>query len=166
MYTDRISGDEMVSDSFPIEEVDGVLLKVKCSMMKVGGVTVNIGANASAEEAEETYDDGEERVNDVVYTSGLKVFDTLDKKTWAGHIKGYLKKIKERLEKEEPERVKEFETKINAFVSKVYKNFDDYQFYMGAKEDPDAMLPIMEYAENGIDSWLYFFKDGLQVEKY
>ncbi|EDN97668.1 hypothetical protein SS1G_12522 [Sclerotinia sclerotiorum 1980 UF-70] len=62
IYKDIITGDEIISDSYDLKEVDGVVYEVDCSMITVGAVSVDTGANASAEEADEGVEDGEQKV--------------------------------------------------------------------------------------------------------
>lgn len=37
IFTDIITGDEMVSDSFEPKEIDGAVYEVECAMIEVGG---------------------------------------------------------------------------------------------------------------------------------
>ena len=46
-----MSGDEMLSDSFPIEVIDDVMLKVTTAMVVKNAVSVNVGGNPSADGA-------------------------------------------------------------------------------------------------------------------
>ena len=46
-----VSGDEMLSDSFPIEVIDDVMLKVTTAMVVKNAVSVNVGGNPSADGA-------------------------------------------------------------------------------------------------------------------
>lgn len=60
LYRDVISGDEMISDAFKITEIDDIAYEVDCRLIMVApGADVDIGANASAEEAEEELADDE-----------------------------------------------------------------------------------------------------------
>lgn len=84
---DIITGDEMISDSFDIKEVDGAVFEVDCAMIVEGAVQVNTGANASAEEAEEELEDGAVQVNNVVNSFRLQS-TSFDKKTYLTYLKG------------------------------------------------------------------------------
>ncbi|PWA48048.1 Chain A, Malonyl-coa [Artemisia annua] len=54
VYQDLISGDELLSDSFPYTEIlDGILWEVEGKWVVQGAVDVNIGANPSAEGGDE-----------------------------------------------------------------------------------------------------------------
>merc|ERR1711964_938841 len=66
IYKDILTGDEIISDSYDLKEVDGAVYEVDCAMITLGAVEVNTGANASAEEAEEGVEDGALQVNNVV----------------------------------------------------------------------------------------------------
>merc|ERR1712230_85314 len=57
IYKDILTGDEIISDSYDLKEVDGAVYEVDCAMITLGAVEVNTGANASAEEAEEGVED-------------------------------------------------------------------------------------------------------------
>ena len=46
-----VSGDEMLSDSFPVEVIDDVMLKVTTAMVVKNAVSVNVGGNPSADGA-------------------------------------------------------------------------------------------------------------------
>jgi hypothetical protein len=75
IYKDIISGDEMVSDSFPIEVVNDVVLKVETKMVVKEALNVNVGGNPSADGGEdEGVDDTAQRVNDVVDAFNLQVW--------------------------------------------------------------------------------------------
>jgi hypothetical protein len=77
----------MISDSFDMKEVDGVVYEVDCAMITEGAVQVNTGANASAEEAEEELDDAEVKVNNVINSFRLQN-TSFDKKTFLTYLKG------------------------------------------------------------------------------
>eukprot|EP00249_Psilotum_nudum_P031451 c45530_g1_i1 orf=67-276(+) len=66
IYKDIISGDEIISDSYDLKDgaTDG-LWEVDCKKVKVGGENFDIGANPSAEEAEEGVEDNSEMKIDI-----------------------------------------------------------------------------------------------------
>ncbi|WP_285167028.1 hypothetical protein, partial [Mycobacterium tuberculosis] len=54
VYQDLLTGDELLSDSFPYKEIEnGVLWEVEGKWVVQGAVDVNIGANPSAEGADD-----------------------------------------------------------------------------------------------------------------
>lgn len=85
---DIIADDEMISDVYDLKEVDGVVYEADCSMITIKkGADVDIGANASAEEAAEELEDGTETVNNVVYSFRLNQ-TSFDKKSYLTYLKG------------------------------------------------------------------------------
>ena len=78
----------MISDSFNLKEVDGVVYEVDCQMITEGKVDVDIGANPSTEGGEdEGVEDQEVKVNNVVYTFRLQS-TSFDKKSYLTYLKG------------------------------------------------------------------------------
>lgn len=88
---------------------------------------MQLGANPSAEDATEELEDGAITVNNVVHSFHLKP-TTYDKKSYLSHLKGYMKAVKESLQKTDPDRVADFEKGAQAFAKKVVANFKDYEF--------------------------------------
>lgn len=86
---DAITGDEMFSDAFKMEETEnGVVFEVDCAMVQHRkGVDVNTGANASTEEAAEELEDGVETVNNIVHSFKLQS-TAFDKKSFMTYLKG------------------------------------------------------------------------------
>ncbi|CAH7677180.1 Mss4-like protein [Phakopsora pachyrhizi] len=65
IFTDAITGDELCSDAFKLEDVGGVLVEVNSQMITIKEGEVDIGANASAEEQTEELADGAQTVNNL-----------------------------------------------------------------------------------------------------
>jgi len=167
IYKDIISGDEMFSDAFPIKEVDGIVYEVECAnIQKRKGVDVDIGANASAEGGDEELEDGVEIVNNVVDSFQLSS-TSFDKKGYLTYLKGYMKAIKKKLEEQEAsaEDIKAFETGAGTYAKKIVGSFKDYEFYTGSNMDPDAMIVLLNFREDGITPYLTYWKHGLTEEK-
>ncbi|KAI1795226.1 translationally controlled tumor-associated [Ganoderma leucocontextum] len=165
LYSDVLSGDEMFSDAFPIKEVDDIVFEVDCQLITVkAGADVDIGANPSAEDADDALEEGSSQVNNVVYSFRLQP-TSFDKKTFLTYLKGYMKAVKGKLAESKPERVEAFEKGASAFAKKVIANFKDYEFYVGEKMDPDGMVALLNYREDGITPFFTFWKDGLKEIK-
>ncbi|KAI6901603.1 hypothetical protein KC348_g16417, partial [Hortaea werneckii] len=92
IYNDLITGDELISDSYNLKEVDGAVYEADCSKITIGGESVDIGANPSAEEADEGADDSKQQVIDVVHSFRLNE-TSFDKKSYLSHLKGYMKEV-------------------------------------------------------------------------
>ncbi|KAJ2777210.1 hypothetical protein H4R18_005265 [Coemansia javaensis] len=164
VFKDIISKDELFSDALPIKEV-GAAYEVDCAIITIGAVEVNTGANASAEEAAEALDDEAKTGINVVLSHNLAPTN-FDKKTYMVYIKSYLKAVAAKLAETNPERVADFKTESAELVKKILANFKDYEFYTGESMDPEGMVALLNYREDGVTPYFTFFKDGVQGEKF
>lgn len=164
IYTDIISGDELLSDAYDLSLVDGVIYEANCDMVKVGGDNIDIGANPSAEDGDDDLEEGVELVNNVVHSFRLQQ-TMFDKKSFLTYIKGYMKEIKNRLQETNPEEVPIFEKGAQAYVKKVIGSFKDWEFFTGESMDPDAMLILLNYREDGTTPYVAIWKHGVRAEK-
>lgn len=101
-------------------------------------------------------------------------------------LQGYMKNVKKYLEANKPDRVEAFEKGAQAFAKKgephrgsclavasgmltsynaVVGNFKDYEFYIGESMDPDGMVLLLNYREDGTTPYLTLWKDGLKEVK-
>jgi len=166
IYTDVLTGDEIISDSYDIKEIDGVAYEVDCAMIVEGAVQVDTGANASAEEAEEDLDDAVVKVNNVIHSFRLQP-TSFDKKSYLTYLKGYMKAIKEHLKSQgkSDEEIKAFETGAQGFAKKVVGSFKDWEFYTGESGNPDGMVVLLNYRADGVTPYIVAWKHGLKEMK-
>ncbi|EGV61050.1 hypothetical protein PSN45_002041 [Yamadazyma tenuis] len=164
IYTDFISGDELLSDAYDVTLVDGVIYEADCDMVKVGGGDVDIGANPSAEDGGDDLEEGVETVNNVVYSFRLQNTG-FDKKSFLTYIKGYMKKVKAHLAEVNPDAIETFEKGATTYVKKVVSSFNDWEFYTGESMDPDAMIVLLNYREDGTTPYVAIWKHGVKEEK-
>ena len=143
-----VSGDEMMTDSFPSTVVDDVVLKVETRMVVKDAINVNIGGNPAPEggEEDEGVDDQAVKVNDVVDAFRLQSMGAFDKKGLLGWLKGYLKAIKEHLDKTSPARSAAFQEKSSKWCKEVLlKSPADFELFTGPSFNPDGALAMMTY---------------------
>lgn len=164
IYKDIFTGDELLSDSFKMKLVDDVAYEVECSLITEGGVDVDIGANP-LEGEEEVSVDCKETVIDLVYALRLEETCSFTKKQYISYIKGYMKRVKEELSKTTPERIKAFEEGASKYVKKILSKIDDFQCYSGESMDPEAMIILIEYRNDGKKPFAILWKDGLREQK-
>ncbi|RGP77712.1 translationally-controlled tumor [Fusarium longipes] len=156
MSQDHVCGDDMISDSYRLKEVDGVVYEVDCSM-------INTGETERASEDEDEDDDGVQRVNNVIYSFRLQPTQ-FDKASYVSYLKGYLKKTKEKLQDEgkDSEYITDFTKSAQAFLkTKILPDFSSWEFYTGENQDVDGMVVLLGYREDGTTPYLIFWKDGL-----
>lgn len=163
IFTDVLSGDELLSDAYDVKEVDGVIYEADCAMVKVGGGDIDIGANPAEGEAEDV-DDASETVNNIVYSFRLQN-TAFDKKSFVTYIKGYMKSVKAYLEEKNPDAVSTFEKGASAYVKKIIGSFNDWEFYTGESMDPDGMVVLLNYREDGTTPYVAIWKHGIREEK-
>ncbi|KAF5023355.1 hypothetical protein F66182_4593 [Fusarium sp. NRRL 66182] len=167
IYKDILTGDELISDSYDLKEVDGIVYEADCAMIEEGGLNVDIGANASAEEAAEDLDDQVVKVNNIVNSFRLQS-TSFDKKSFLTYLKGYMKSVKAALqEKGAPaETITAFEKGAQTYVKeKLLPNFKDFEFYTGESMNPDGMVVLLNYREDGVTPYIVVWKHGLTEMK-
>lgn len=164
IFKDIISGDELLSDAYDQQLVDDVIYEADCDLVKIGGDNVNIGANPSAEDGDDDLEEGQEIVNNVVYSFRLQQ-TAFDKKSFLTYIKGYMKAIKKQLQETDPEAIPVFEKGASTYVKKVVSSFNDWEFFTGESMNPDGMLVLLNYRENGTTPYVAIWKHGVIAEK-
>ncbi|EKG12627.1 Mss4-like protein [Macrophomina phaseolina MS6] len=166
IYKDIITGDELISDSYDLKEIDGTVYEADCKKITIGNDNIDIGANPSAEEGGEDLDDTQQTVLDVVHSFRLNE-TSFDKKSYLSHLKTYMKKVKEALKAKgaSDDVVKDFETKASAYAKKIIANFKDYEFLIGESMDPDGMVILLNYREDGVTPYVTIWKHGLTEMK-
>jgi len=175
IYKDIVSGDEIISDSWKLIDVDDVVYEVDCKMVTLGSDNVDIGANPSAEEGEEALDETTKQVNDVIHSFQLSpLFDESSKvypdmKALSSQLKTYLKALVAKLKEEhkwDEDRINNFKTKVqNYFMKSIKPNFKDLDIYTGSSMTPEGMLVYLNYREDGVTPYLIIWKHGLSEEK-
>ncbi|GMM47039.1 Tma19 protein [Pichia kluyveri] len=165
IFTDKFSGDELLSDAYDVKLVDDVVYEADCQMVTVRpGADVDIGANPSAEDGDDDVEDGAETVNNVVYSFRLQQ-TAFDKKSFLTYIKSYMKSIKAKLAESDPDAIPVFEKGAAAYVKKVIGSFKDWEFFTGESMDPDGMIVLMNYREDGETPFVAVWKHGVNETK-
>ncbi|TKA78186.1 Translationally-controlled tumor protein [Cryomyces minteri] len=166
IYKDIITGDEILSDSYDIKEVDGAVYEADCKKITIGNDNIDIGANPSAEEADEGLEEGQTQVIDVVHSFRLNETQ-FDKKSYLSHLKTYMKKVKEAMKNNgsSDDEVKEFEKSAAGYAKKIVGGFKDYEFLIGESMDPDGMVILLNYREDGVTPYVTVWKHGLTEMK-
>ncbi|KAK6209578.1 translationally-controlled tumor protein [Colletotrichum tabaci] len=167
IYKDILTGDEIISDSYDLKDIDGIVFEADCAMITEGAVSVDTGANASAEEADEGVEDAEVKVNNIVHSFRYQSTQ-FDKKSFLSYLKGYMKAVKTALqEKGAPaEKITAFEKGAQAYVKeKLLPNFKDLEFYTGESMNPDGMVVLLNYREDGVTPYIIVWQHGLEGMK-
>lgn len=78
-----------------------------------------------------------------------------------------MKAVKAKLQEagKSEDEVKDFETKAQGFAKKVIGSFKDWEFYTGESMDPDGMVVLLNYREDGTTPYVVVWKHGLKEEK-
>ncbi|KAJ6783535.1 hypothetical protein PWT90_11201 [Aphanocladium album] len=136
-------------------------------MITEGAVVVNTGANASAEEAEEALDDAEQKVNNIVNSFRLQSTQ-FDKKGYLVYLKGYMKAVKAALQENgsSADEITAFEKGASKYVKEtLLPNFKDYEFFTGESMNPDGLIVLLNYREDGTTPYIIVWKHGLKSMK-
>jgi hypothetical protein len=175
IYKDIISGDELLSDTFTIKDVDGVLWEADCRKYLKGQESFALaGANPSAEGEDEDAD--AEGVQTMVHDieeqfrlvwlkdeEGMKP----SKDAFKAHLKVYVKGVNNRLKEkgESEETVKAFQSGAAAAVKKLLGNYDNYDVLMGQAMDGNAMHVLIDFRDDGVTPYATLWKHGLEEMK-
>ncbi|KAA8651394.1 translationally-controlled tumor protein [Aspergillus tanneri] len=172
---DIVSGDEVLADTFKIQEVDKVFYQCDCRkyLKKVNEDFELEGANPSAEGGDEEAGEGESvMVHDIEDQFRLVWLKTEEgmkpsKDAFKAHLKTYMKKVLTKLtEKGAPaETIDEFKSNAPAGVKKLLANYDNYDVLMGQSMDGDAMHILIDFREDGVTPYATLWKHGLEETK-
>jgi hypothetical protein len=159
-------GDEIFSDSYKIKLVDDLYYEVEGkNTTQVTSVDESkLGANPSAEEGGEATEDSSVSGCDIVLGHRLQE-TSFSKKDYATYIKAYVKKLKEKVDQENPERGEFMKAKLPALVKKITGNIDKYRFFTGESMDAEGLVVLMDYRDDEVTPFLIVLKDGVFEEK-
>ncbi|OIS97733.1 PREDICTED: translationally-controlled tumor protein homolog [Nicotiana attenuata] len=165
VYQDLLSGDELLSDSFPYTELEnGVLWEVQGKWVVQGAVDVNIGANPSAEGADEDegVDDQAIKVVDIVDTFRLQEQPSFDKKQFVAYMKKYIKNLTPKLAAEQEEV---FKNNIQGATKYLLSKLSDLQFFVGESMADDTGMVFAYYKDGATDPTFLYLAHGLKEVK-
>ncbi|XP_058743345.1 translationally-controlled tumor protein homolog [Vicia villosa] len=165
VYQDLLTGDELLSDSFPYKEIEnGLLWEVEGKWVVQGAVDVDIGANPSAEGGgeDEGVDDQAVKVVDIVDTFRLQEQPAFDKKQFVNFMKRYIKLLTPKLEAEKQEIFKKHVEGATKFLLPKLK---DLQFFVGESMHDDGSLVFAYYKDGATDPTFIYFAYGLKEIK-
>ncbi|KAL3538177.1 hypothetical protein ACH5RR_001543 [Cinchona calisaya] len=165
VYQDLLTGDELLSDSFPYKEIEnGMLWEVEGKWVVQGAVEVDIGANPSAEggEEDEGVDDQAVKVVDIVDTFRLQEQPPFDKKQFVAYIKKYIKTLTPKLE---PEELDAFKKNIEGATKFLLSKLSDLQFFVGESMHDDSTMVFAYYKEGATDPTFLYLAYGLKEVK-
>ncbi|KAK7431995.1 hypothetical protein QQZ08_001615 [Neonectria magnoliae] len=172
-------GDELISDAYNLKLVDDVVYEADCAIITEGEVKVDTGANASAEDAEDRLDQNPAvRVNNIVQSFRLQSTH-FDRNSYRIYIKDYFKRITAHREKAMRKEGKDeaaiakatddFKNRAGGYASRniLPKNkFGEFDFFTGESMNPDGMVVLLRYREDGTTPYVTIWKDGLYGKKY
>ncbi|XP_029458764.1 translationally-controlled tumor protein [Rhinatrema bivittatum] len=168
IFRDIISNDEVFTDACKFKETkDGLCIEVEGTHIKRQEGAIHdslIGGNASLESQGEGTETTLVTGIDIILNHRLQE-TAFTKDAYKHYIKDYMKTIKAKLEDSKPERVKPFMTGAPEMVKHILANFKNYQFYVTESMNPDGMVALLDYRDDGVTPFLLIFKDGLEVEK-
>ncbi|KAL0348023.1 UNVERIFIED_CONTAM: Translationally-controlled tumor protein [Sesamum angustifolium] len=165
VYQDLISGDELLSDSFPYKEIEnGIIWEVAGKWVVKGAVNVDIGANPSAEGGgeDEGVDDQAVKVVDIVDTFRLQEQPAFDKKQFVAYIKKYIKNLTPKLS---PEKQELFKKNIEGATKFLLSKLKDLQFFVGESMHDDGTVVFAYYKDGATDPIFLYLAYGLKEVK-
>ena len=168
VFTDIFTRDELFSDSFPHTlEYEGVFWNVSSKLMKKDTDTEemwDLDTYETLENKSETVD----TVDKIVDSFHLEEMQGISKvKQLVDAVTPYLTKLREKLQKDKPERLEVFNAQVKKFLTEqVAKDIGNYKFYLGESCDADkSMVIFQQYNDDGKTTQIYFFVDGLKEVK-
>ena len=133
IYQDIFSGNELISDSYPMTEIyDGVGFEVQSTMLVVKEDDIDIGCgnafdNPDGKKEEEGEQAAVEKVNNVLDSFHYNEDTMMDKAYFSKYIKGYMKKVLDHLTAKNPGRVEAFKAGAKDMVTWILSNFDEFK---------------------------------------
>ena len=162
VYSDVISGDEMISDSYPHKMInENTTMEVMGRYVKKGGDQIQIASDDVMDD-----DDEGETVVDIVDTFKLNEIN-LSKKEFMVWAKGYLTKVNNKLQETNPDRIPDFKKGSTATVKLIVSKFAEFQIFTGQSIDMDGALGFAYQKEQTDEGPTFLFLvDGMKGEKF
>lgn len=166
VFIDPVSGDEFFSDSFPHTLIfDGTTIEAKAKYVTKGADNFQIAPDGD----ESAGEDGEgETVIDIVDKFELKEIGGQSKKEFMQWAKLYFGKVTQKLkDQDEADKVPAFKAGATALVKHIVGKFDEFQFFLGSKNDFEgAMCFAYQKEQEDEGPTFLFIKDGLKETKF
>lgn len=163
VWSDLISGDEMISDSYKHTLInEDTTLEVSARYTKKGSDQIMIASDDVMEE-----DENAETVVDIVDAFNLQEIN-LSKKDFMAWAKAYMPKVCTKLtEAGQEARVADFKKGATTTVKFIAGRFDEFQIFTGKSYNMEGSLTFA-YQKNQDDEGptFLFFVDGMKCEKF
>ena len=179
VWQDIFTDDEVVSDSFKIEDVvdeEGNrvagLMQVESNVVVKGGDNVDVGCgNAFGGEGEEVVDDSVEKVNNIIDESmgfGYTEIEYGSKSELKTFLKSYCRKLMKHLKASEAsdETMAQFKEQAPECVKFLLSKYKDLQFYMFRSMDSEAGMAFAYYPDGAHHPTFLYIKWGLKETKF
>mmetsp|Transcript_20949 Transcript_20949/g.34549 ORF Transcript_20949/g.34549 Transcript_20949/m.34549 type:complete len:182 (-) Transcript_20949:193-738(-) len=161
VYRDVFSGDELISDAFPIRFVENILLEATAKPILIEEEILSASPNASAPHVSRT----ESRlVLDIVHAFHLHEVK-LDSREFATYMRSYIKRVTLYLNNTDPSRTDLLKTGGPAFVRRILADFQDCLFFKGESHDSEGGLVVLCYEADGVTGRMYYLRDGLKPDR-
>ena len=170
IYKDLVGEDqsELLTDAFDIEFKHDFFYEVKSAWCLVGGQTIDIGANSSADGPDDEVDAAEKVIN-VIDAGQLNETHVATPKAYLKLFKPYMKKVvaAKKANGATDEEVATFKAAANAGAKIVLSTWKErgYQFFVNEHYDQAAMIILSWYEAGAETPTFWFIKDGLIQEK-
>ena len=175
VYTCKITGDEFLSDSFPLLEVtdaegnviDGLMMTTSKMVPKSeDDVDIGCGNAFGGDAPEEAAAANVEMVNNVCEKFSYTQTE-LSATQFKSYLKEYMGVLLEKLKKKDApvEEKKAFRERAANAGKYFLSNFKELDFYLGPSFNPESMIIAM-YPEGALAPNFYFIMDGLNKDKF
>ncbi|KAI9747941.1 MAG: hypothetical protein M4579_007353 [Chaenotheca gracillima] len=186
IYKDIITGDELLSETYDVTEIDGVIYEVETKRVpESDNIEVNFGGNPSEnpDETDTGIESGGGGQDDVKMVYELcKSFQLgevederrknvpITKGQFDEEFKRYVKKVKAALEKKgtDPAEVKVFTDGVKKHFKRISKNIENCDTFTGSTDDlfePSGMRVVVDYRDDGMTPYAIIWKHGLEEMK-
>ncbi|KAI9845928.1 MAG: hypothetical protein M1837_004464 [Sclerophora amabilis] len=178
IYKDLLTGDEIISDTYKIKEVDEVIWEVDTKSVPLNDdLDINIGANASEDpnlpEEEKGLASGGgggeqiETAYEIVKAFQLEDAGPYDKAMYKKHLKEYIERLKKHFIEHEDDK-----EKIRTFLAGAAKQskrllgiVGNCELFKGQTDDESSMRVLIDFREDGVTPYAIIWKHGLQEMK-
>ncbi|KAJ5087309.1 hypothetical protein N7456_010925 [Penicillium angulare] len=135
IYKDIVTGDEMFSDAFNIQDINDVVFEVDCALVDAAVALLPPPAYSIRQE---------------------NLF---------GSLRNYIHAVEAKLQErgDAPEEIANFHKGLAAYVEQqIVTHIKDFEFYIGASLNSDGMVALLNYREDGVTPYFTFWKHGLE----